>query len=91
MAENQASITTEEWLAELSRLTGGSDEGETVAEIIERSGMGREKVRAALKKAQALGRLWNGWRSAVGIDGRAFRAPVYRILPAPAVTKPRHK
>lgn len=80
-------ISTEEWLSELARLTLKDSEGETMEEMRKRTGLGKEALSSALNAAREIGRLEAGWRQRVALDGRIYKAPVYRILPP--VSKPR--
>lgn len=72
-------IHVDEWLKELAELSLRSDEGHTVWEISEATGMSEKVVRERLKKAATMGKLRVGRRSTRTIDGRPSLTPVYFI------------
>ena len=73
-------ITTTEWLAELRRLSDGSDEGLTSHEWARALGCEHECALRKLKLAQEAGWLKVGRRRGVGISGRQMWSPVYQIV-----------
>jgi len=76
-------IHVEEWLKELEAFSRRSDDGHTVWEIAENTGMSERLVRQRLKDAARHGWLKVGRRSSVAIDGKGTMVPVY------IVTKPK--
>lgn len=72
-------IHVEEWLKELEELSKRSDDGHTVWEISENTGLSEKVVRERLKTASVLGRLRVGRRSSRTIDGRPTLVPVYLV------------
>lgn len=72
-------IHVDEWLKELEALSQRSDDGHTVAEIAENTGMTERQVRQRLKDASKMGRLRVGRRSSTAIDGKGTLVPVYTI------------
>ncbi len=76
-------ITTDEWLAELDRVTRESDDGLTVPELAVKFGHSTQWVRQnLLQPANAAGRLVLGRKQTTSIDGKPIRTPVYRLKKA---------
>lgn len=76
-------ITTEEWTAELARLTQ-DDPGNTVHELAQRAGMTDAAMRAYLDRGAKEGRYLVGKARRPGIKGRLN---VYRLAPPPAASR----
>lgn len=72
-------IHVEEWLQELAAFSTRSDEGHSVAEIAENTGMSEPLVRRRLRDASRFGWVRVGRRSATAIDGKNTLVPVYIV------------
>lgn len=79
-----ASISMDEWLAELESLRrkGGPKgaEGHTSGEIRDHLGLGGRTVLRLLREAKAAGRLQVGTAARESLDGRQVMVPVYKIV-----------
>jgi hypothetical protein len=76
---NPKPITTDEWLAELQRISQRSDEGLTIEEWRQKLGRSESYVREHLKRARALGWLRVGRRSQPNLAGVMQPVPVYTV------------
>ena len=72
-------IHTDEWLAELQRLSARSDEGQSLAELSEAAGVADKTMLVRIKKAMKMGWVTVGRRAATSVIGRGCWTPVYRI------------
>jgi Mn-dependent DtxR family transcriptional regulator len=74
-----AKIEHGEWLSAFAELSKRNDKGFTVAEWAERMGKTPKTVLVMLHKAQAMGWLRVGQRTATTLIGRTYQAPVYWV------------
>lgn len=76
-------FTVEQWLEEIRQAesTTTKSSGESVAEIVKRTGLTHKSVYNLLHEANRLGRLKVSRRSSTGLDGRRVHTPVYSFLP----------
>ena len=79
MPKKTEPIYTDEWMAELTRLSSLNDVGLTVDEWAEKVGVSTATIRRRLKQARSLGLLVVGRRTVSGIDSRRIPVPVYLI------------
>ncbi len=71
-------ITVDEWQAELERVMGRSDDkGLTMRELAEKFGVSTRSMRERLGALHRAGRVGQGWRGDMTIDGKPKRVPVY--------------
>jgi hypothetical protein len=83
-----ATITTDEWLAELERVYGMSSEGATRREIANQLGVSLSWVLVhVLRPGVANGTILVGRRSVTRIDDHACSVPVYRFAGKPEQTR----
>jgi hypothetical protein len=73
-------ISVDEWLAELARLSARSDDGLTSMEWADKMGVSNSLALARLKEAQRAGWLRMGRRSTTSLDGKPTMTPVYQII-----------
>jgi len=86
-----ATISTEQWLAELERLTRESKvDGHTANELAEVWSCGISSARRRIKSLHRLGRIeYVGLKNVPAIDGTQRKAPAYRLKPIKPVGKER--
>ena len=73
-------ITTEEWIAELEKLSARSgDQGMSIEELSRATRLGRDAMRDHMKRLMGMGRLRSGRRPSMSIDGRPCWTPVYWV------------
>jgi len=73
-------IGVEEWLAELQRVSGRSDDGLTSAEGAEKMGLSVRTTLLKIKKAYDMGWVKVGKRKTMTLDGRPDYTPVYQVV-----------
>lgn len=77
---SKSTITTDEWLSELARLTTPKDgEGLTALEWGERLGLSTKSALIKLNQAHRKGWVKLGHRHATRLDGKPCFVPVYRV------------
>ena len=72
-------ITTDEWLAELARLTAKSDDGLTSEELSEAWGLSDRTTMKRLRLAHKKGWVKVGRRTISRMDGKPMPVPVYTV------------
>ncbi len=81
MTKDANNITSDEWLAELGKLSavapGSGDPGLTVMEICEKTGLEPRKARERIKEGIRAGTIRVGKAYRLRIDGVLHRYPVY--------------
>lgn len=79
-------ITFDEWIAELSKLSASSD-GLSTAEIMARTGLCQSAVHKHIQRAILHGQLvFAGCRATLNVAGRMTHIPVYKPASTPTKT-----
>jgi hypothetical protein len=73
-------ISVEAWLAEMARIRSRDDEGFTLTELADKTGLGPKSLLIRLRKAVDLGRVTVGRRQTLTIIGRTSHTPVYKFV-----------
>lgn len=75
--------TTEDWINELTEIFNELDDTDgylSSAELIEKTGKGKDSILAILRRFKAEGRLSMKQRNCINLAGRRQAIPVYKIL-----------
>lgn len=83
MSTQSNTITFEEWEKALFEAEQVTEAGESVAEIVDRTGWSKERVRKTLAKGIKAKQVRLGSKTAIRIDGKPCTVPAYIFISAP--------